>query len=215
MKIVVFRALGLLLLGGAAVSSARAENFDFYVLALTWSPDYCATSGAVDAQQCGPGKRLGFVLHGLWPQYQRGYPADCTSEKLPAAVEARFRGLYPSDSLFEHEWQKHGTCSGLTPEQYLSLSQKLKESITIPVEFRAPARPIRMSAARFKHALVANNAALDESSLAVFCSGSGRFLKEVFFCFTREGEPIACSRELHSRAARSCRQADFLVRSVR
>ncbi len=215
MKIAAVRVLGVLLLCGAAVSSASAGNFDFYVLALTWSPDYCAANGAADAQQCGPGKRLGFVLHGLWPQYNRGYPANCTSEKLPAAVEARFRGLYPSDSLFEHEWQKHGTCSGLTPEQYLSLSQKLKQSIIIPAEFRSPDNPIRVSTARFRQAFGANNAAIAESGLAVFCSGSGRFLKEVFFCFSRDGKPTACSRELHRRAARSCRQPDFLVRSVR
>jgi len=205
----------LLFIWCIAASSAKAANFDFYVLALSWSPDYCATGGARDAQQCAPGRSLGFVLHGLWPQYTRGYPSDCASDKLPAAVKSRFRGLYPSDALFEHEWEKHGTCSGLTPEQYLSLSKRLKESVVIPEAFRAPAKPVRISTAQFKQSMVTANAGLGESALAVFCSSSGRFLKEMYVCYSRDGKTVACSRELLSRAARSCRQRDFLMRNVR
>ncbi len=206
---------GILLVLCAAASVAQAADFDFYVLALTWSPDYCAASNTGDPQQCGSGKKLGFVLHGLWPQNDRGYPSNCTVEKLPGAVKARFPGLYPSDSLFTHEWEKHGTCSGLTPEQYLSLSKHLKESVVIPAEFKSPPQPVRVTTVHLKQALRAANANLQDSGIDIFCSGSGRFLREVFVCFTRDGKPTACSRELHARAARSCRRPDFLVRNVR
>ena len=215
MKPLVMTALGILLILCASVSNTQAADFDFYVLALSWSPDYCAVNGAGDPQQCGSGKRLGFVLHGLWPQNNRGYPSNCTSEKLPGAVKARYQGLYPSEALFTHEWEKHGTCSRLTPEQYLSLSKRLKESVAIPAEFRAPPQPIRVTTVQFKQALMAVNPNLGDSGLIVFCSGSGRFLREVFVCFTRDGKPTACSRELHTRAARSCGRPDFLVRNVR
>ncbi len=215
MKSTLIETLGILLISFAAASDARAADFDFYVLALSWSPDYCAVNNAGDPQQCGSGKKLGFVLHGLWPQNNRGYPSNCAAEKLPGAVKARFSGLYPSDSLFTHEWEKHGTCSGLMPEQYLSLSKRLKESVAIPAEFRAPPQPLRATTVQFKKALLAANANLQDSGIAVFCSGSGRFLREVFVCFARDGKPTVCSRELHARAARSCRRPDFLVRNVR
>lgn len=211
----VLNSVGLLFIWCVANSNANTGNFDFYILALSWSPDYCAANGVNDSQQCGSGKKLGFVLHGLWPQYNRGYPSDCTAEKLPASVKSRFSGLYPSEKLIEHEWSKHGTCSGLTPEQYFSLSQKLKESVIIPAAFQAPAKPVRVTTAQFKEALVTANSALRESAFAVYCSGSGRFLKDVFVCFTRDGKPTACSRELQMRAARSCQRSDFLVRNVR
>ncbi|MGI9404557.1 MAG: hypothetical protein ACR2OF_08650, partial [Hyphomicrobium sp.] len=49
-----------------------AGEFDYYALVLSWSPTECLTStrGRSDAQ-CArrDGKRYGFVLHGLWPQY--------------------------------------------------------------------------------------------------------------------------------------------------
>ncbi len=190
-------------------------DFDFYVLSLSWSPDYCATSGGDDPQQCSVGKKLGFVLHGLWPQYDKGYPSNCSTQKLPQAVEAEFPGLYPSQKLYDHEWEKHGTCSGLAPEQYLSLSKRLKESVAVPAPYRAPEKPLRVTTAQLKNEFAAANPGMDESSLAVYCSGSGRFLQEMYVCFSRAGQPTPCSAEIHSQAARSCRNPDLLVRNVK
>ena len=126
----------------ATATPSSKDSFDFYVLSLSWSPDYCAGSGGDDTQQCSIGKKLGFVLHGLWPNYTRGYPSNCSTQKLPAAVKAKFPNLYPSESLYDHEWEKHGTCSGLEPEAYLTLSKKLKESVKIPDAYRSlPSNP--------------------------------------------------------------------------
>ena len=196
-------------------ANGQAGNFDFYVLSLSWSPDYCATSGGNDPQQCSVGKKLGFVLHGLWPQYDRGYPSDCSTQKLPPDVESEFPGLYPSQKLYDHEWEKHGTCSGLTPEQYLSLSKRIKDSIAIPDPYRAPDKPVRVTTAQLKGQFVAANPGMDASSLAVYCSGSGRFLQELYVCFSPAGQPTPCSAEIHSQAARSCRNPDLLVRNVK
>jgi ribonuclease T2 len=62
---------------------------------------------------------------------------------------------------------------------------------------------------------VAANSALREDALAVQCSGSGRYMKELYVCFSREGQPIACSKEVQKDEANSCRNADFLVRNVK
>jgi ribonuclease T2 len=196
-------------------TSGQPGPFDFYVLALSWSPDYCATDGADDAQQCSIGRKLGFVLHGLWPQYNRGYPSNCATSKMPADVKAKFSALFPSPKLYDHEWEKHGTCSGLTPEQYLALSKRLKDSVVVPDSYRAPEQPFRVTATRLKQEFGAANPNQIETSLAVYCSGSGRFLQELYVCFSQDGKPMTCSSEIQSRASRSCGSPDFLVRNVR
>ncbi len=196
-------------------NSSNNSTFDFYVLTLSWSPDYCAASDTNDPQQCSPGRKLGFVLHGLWPQYDKGYPSSCSTEAMPKNVKAKFPFLYPNEKLYAHEWDKHGTCSGLSPEEYLSLTKKLKESVAIPTSYRSPAKPVRVTTKQFKQEFITANSTLKENSLAIYCSGSGRFLKEMFVCFSPEGQPTSCSQEIQKNASRSCQNSDFLVRNVR
>ena len=191
-----------------ANSGKRVKNtpgdFDFYVLSLSWSPDYCAGSNVNDPQQCSLGKKLAFVLHGLWPQYTRGYPADCSTAKLPKDAQQKFPNLYPSPKLYTHEWNKHGTCSGLKPEEYLTLSKTLKESLVIPATYRSPAKAFRTTTDQLKADFVSANPTASADALAVQCSGSGRYLQELRICFSREGQPIACSKEVQNDAAKSC-----------
>jgi ribonuclease T2 len=202
-------------------NSALAQNpgtpgkFDLYVLTLSWSPDYCATNQKPDPNQCNVGKKLGFVLHGLWPQYQKGYPANCSSQKLTPAIKQKFPGLYPSAGLYNHEWQKHGTCSGKTPEQYLALSKKLKDSVAIPTVYNRPIKPFRTTIAGLKTTFISANSEFTADGIAPYCSDSGRFLKEVFFCYSPDGKAGICSQEVLKRSRKSCGQADFLVRNVR
>ena len=190
-------------------------EFDFFVLALSWSPDYCASNGSNDPQQCSIGKKLDFVLHGLWPQYDRGYPSYCSTETMPEDLKGKFPGLYPNDALYDHEWKKHGTCTGLTPEGYMFWSQELKESVLIPAEFDSPEEPFRINSDGLKEAFVQVNPIFHPDSIEVFCSGSGRFLKEIFVCFSKQGKPTGCGPELQKGASKSCGQPDFLVRNTR
>ncbi len=209
----------LLTVGVANTANAQSQGtpgkFDFYVLAMSWSPDYCAKNGDRDQQQCKDGKKLGFVLHGLWPQYQKGYPASCTAEKLPEAVKQQFPGLFPSQKLYGHEWSKHGTCTGLTPVQYLGLSKQLKDAVSIPPAYQKPSKPFRATISNLKQEFTNANRGLIGDSVAPYCSGSGRFLQEVFVCYTKDGKPGPCSAEVLKRSQKSCGQPDFLVRSVR
>jgi ribonuclease T2 len=135
--------------------------------------------------------------------------------KLPRNAQQKFPNLYPSPQLYTHEWDKHGTCSGLKPAEYLTLSKALKDSIAIPQAYRRPAKASRTTADDLKAAFAAANSTLNDDALAVQCSGSGRFLKELYVCFSRDGQPAACSTEIQNDAAKSCGRADFLVRNVR
>jgi ribonuclease T2 len=199
----------------SAQSQGTPGKFDFYVLALSWSPDYCASKGDSDPQQCGAGKKLSFVLHGLWPQYQRGYPANCSTEKMPSAVKQQFAGLYPSTKLYDHEWEKHGTCTGQTPAQYLALSKQFKDSVVTPTAYNRPQKPFRTTISGLKQDFSKANSRINASSIAPSCSGSGRFLQEVLICYSKDGNPIDCSPEILKRSQKSCGQSDFLVRNVR
>jgi len=200
---------------GGSASRNVSGDFDFYVLAMSWSPDFCAGRGGNDSEQCGPGRNPGFVLHGLWPQYQKGFPQNCSSVPFPSSLKQEFPGLFPSDRLYAHEWRRHGTCSSLSPREYLAVAQKLKQAAPLPPRYRNLREPVRTTTAALKREFKAVDASLPDSGMAVFCSGSGRFLKEVFLCYNRKGKPTACSPEIRTKSGRSCRQSDFLIRPGR
>ncbi|HAJ26885.1 MAG TPA: ribonuclease [Syntrophus sp. (in: bacteria)] len=200
---------------GGSASRNVSGDFDYYVLALSWSPDFCAGQGGNDSEQCGPGRNPGFVLHGLWPQYQKGFPQNCTSIPFPSSLKREFPGLFPNDRLYAHEWRRHGTCSGLSPREYLAAAQKLKQAAPLPSRYRNLREPVRTTTAALKKEFKALDAGLPDNGVAVFCSGSGRFLKEIFLCYNRQGKPTACSPEIMNKSARSCRQSDFLIRPGR
>jgi len=111
-------ALLLGVAGGAAFHEGRAADYDYLALALSWSPSFCASqAGRDDGSQCAPGRRYGFTVHGLWPEFDKGWPEYCASENgfVPDAVIAGMLDIMPSKQLVIHEWKRHGTCSGLTP----------------------------------------------------------------------------------------------------
>ena len=191
-----------------------SADFDYYVLALSWAPDYCSANPD-DSQECSLGRKYGFVLHGLWPQYNSGYPSDCSNAPLPPSAKVQFPYLYPNDKLLEHEWSKHGTCSGLSASAYLDLASKLKERVQIPAAYVAPSSPFRTTTDDLKKNFLQANPLLTEASLAVNCSGSGRFLSELDVCISKDGRPAACGADVRKSALKSCSNADFLVRNVK
>jgi ribonuclease T2 len=128
-----FAALMPTLAGGQERRNAAPGVFDFYVLALSWSPGFCALTDRRDREQCAPDSELGFVLHGLWPQFGRGYPADCDDRRRP--TRAQISGAvppYPTEGLVRHQWRKHGSCSGLDPERYFALARQAFEKVKLP-----------------------------------------------------------------------------------
>src|SRR5690606_14831646 len=118
--------------------------FDYYTLALSWSPTHCESEeGQRDAQQCAPrhGRPYGFILHGLWPQYSEGFPESCpTPERpfVPNHVIDEMADVMPSRGLVIHQYRKHGTCSGLAPDAYFETARRLFHSVRVPDRFRNP-----------------------------------------------------------------------------
>ena len=185
-----------------------SAKFEYFILALSWAPEYCATSGSGDVQECAAGKKLGFVLHGLWPQYKTGYPSNCSLEQLPEAVKARYAGLFPSQGLMTYEWEKHGVCSGLAPDSYLALAQQLKESVLVPEAFNSPQTPFSITVGQVRQAFSQVNPGLNAASIEMNCSESGRYLQEVYLCFGRDGNPAACGSDRNDYRTRFDRRAN-------
>jgi ribonuclease T2 len=171
-----------------ARSGAAAGQFDFYVLALSWSPSYCAAEGAdANRQQCGPGRDFGFVVHGLWPQYERGYPQYCPTRqpsRVPDALGRGYLDIMPSMGLIGSEWRKHGVCTGLTQADYLALTRRAFERVKIPPALSAPDAPQMLSPAAIEAAFVAANPGLTAGAMATACDA--RRFREVRICLTLE-----------------------------
>jgi ribonuclease T2 len=170
----------------------RPGDFDYYLLTLSWSPTYCLTHGE-DSTQCA-GKGYGFVLHGLWPQYEGGgYPERCSAERrLGRGAEAAGMNVFISPTLMRHEWQTHGTCSGLDATTYFRVADRAFAGVRIPPAFEAPRRQRDLTATQVGALFRAANPALGADSLTVHCSRGE--LSEVRICLTRELQPRACGR---------------------
>lgn len=201
----------ILLLLWAAVGAAQTPGkFDYYVLALSWSPEYCASQGGLrDKLQCVD-RRYGFVTHGLWPQYERGYPQRCASgAALSYDTVKRMLDIMPSEGLIRHEWRTHGTCSGLTPGVYFELLRRYYGNIRIPKAFQEPAATILVEPGVLKQRFVESNPSFKGESFAVMCSG--RNLRELRVCLTKEGKPRPCGRDVRDQ----CRVEKAVLRPVR
>lgn len=192
----------------AAMSGAEAQDegepgdFDFYVLSLSWSPTWCATSeDAARSRQCEEGADFGFIVHGLWPQYEAGYPEFCRSDAHPSRKEiSSVLDLMPDRGLVAHTWRKHGSCSGLDPREYFEAIRAAFERVQIPREFVGLAADGSISAQAVERAFVGANPGLEFSGAAVAC-GDG-WLAEVRLCLTRELDFRNCEEV----DARGCRQ---------
>ena len=178
-----------------------AGDFDYYLLVLSWSPTYCADVGQERRDpQCNPraGRPFAFVLHGLWPQWERGWPHDCRSPDrgyVPGPVAERMLDIMPSKRLVFHEYRTHGTCSGLGVDGYFELARQLYRKVKIPSRLASPVEE-RMTIApgELIGEFVAANPQLKPDMIAVACGGAGNRLREVRICFDKGGAFRACGR---------------------
>lgn len=187
--------------------------FDYYLLSLSWSPEYC-NAHPDDHAQCGTQKRYGLVLHGLWPQYSNGgWPESCSTEPLDETIANQYPGLYPSRKLYEHEWSKHGTCSGLGETDYFALSKSARDRVLSPPSFDAASQPLPLSVKAIKQAVTDSNPAIPDESVALLCKG--QFLQEIRVCIDAKGTGnTVCGRDVTGQETKSCGNK-VLVRNVR
>jgi len=215
-----FLAVAVLALGaGVGAAQDRRQNepgkFDYYVLALSWSPSYCqAAQERAPNRRADPqcaGRPYAFVVHGLWPQYERGFPSYCKvpAPRLDRATVGSMLDLMPSPRLVFHEWDRHGTCSGLSPHAYFETVRKARAVVKIPDEYLSLAAPVTVTPATVTDAFRKANPGLASDAIAVACDK--KRLTEVRVCLTREFG----FRDCPEVAQRACRRDKLLMPAVR
>ena len=192
-RVALFSLLAILSAGPSFAQSLRdarggsAGDFDFYVLALTWSPGFCELEGRRKGrEQCEAGKNPGFTVHGLWPQFERGYPSECgPSGRSPSRLALEeARGVFPDEGFARHEWRRHGTCSGKDPAAYFRDVRRAREEVRIPERFRSMPRDAAMTPIEIERAFVDANPELRPDMMAVACRRG--VLQEVRICMDKD-----------------------------
>ena len=208
---------------GAIGSSAAQDRrqgepgqFDYYLLALSWSPSFCADSAERDPArsarnpQCGP-RPFSFVVHGLWPQYERGFPEFCQvpSPRLNRNIVSGMLDLMPAPGLIFHEWDRHGTCSGLSPNAYFETIRKARAVVKIPPQYIDVPSALTVTPGEVEEAFIKANPGLKPEGISISC-GSRR-LDEVKICMTRDLQFRGCDEV----ERRSCRRDKLIMPPVR
>lgn len=205
---------------GLASAQDHRQNapgeFDFYVLSLSWSPSFCEAAsergrnGRGTQAQCG-GRPYSFVVHGLWPQYDRGFPNYCQrpSPRLDHRIMKSMLDLMPAPGLIYNEWDKHGTCSGLEARAYFETVRKARAAVKIPPEYIDQSETKTVTPAAVEDAFIKANPGLSSTAIAVTCDS--RRLGEVRICMNKDLQFRACE-EIDRRA---CRRNEIVMPPVR
>jgi ribonuclease T2 len=208
----------ILVSAGAAAAQDRRQNapgeFDFYVLSLSWSPSFCEAAserGNSGRSQVQCERPFSFVVHGLWPQYERGFPEYCQrpSPRLDRNIMSSMLDLMPAPGLIFNEWDKHGTCSGLGARAYFENIRKARAAVKIPEEFLQLSEQKSISPDALEAAFIKVNPGLSSSAISVTCTS--RRLSEVRVCMSKDLQFRACE-EIDRRA---CRRDEVVMPPVR
>ncbi len=181
----------------ALADGEPAGEFDYYVLALSWSPNWCALEGdARGSDQCDTRHDHGWTLHGLWPQFHRSWPSYCrTAEGPPSrSMTAEMADIMGSPGLAWHQWKKHGTCSGLSPRGYFALSREAYGRITRPDVFRKLDRSVTLPASLIEQAFLQANPDIDADGFTVTCRDG--HIQEARICLSHDLDPVPCGRDV-------------------
>jgi ribonuclease T2 len=210
-------AAGLIALSAVAVPAEDARQnqpgeFDFYVLSLSWSPSFCDAAGERAQQQSECGERpYSFVVRGLWPQYENGFPEYCQvpAPRLDRNIVSSMLDLMPAPGLIFHEWDRHGTCSGLAARIYFETVRKARAVVKIPPEFLEVKSELTVTPDDVEEAFTKANPGLSRGAIAVGCDN--KRLREVRICMSRE----LGFRECAEIDRRSCRRDKLVMPPVR
>jgi len=212
-------ALSAIAVTNSAFAQDQRQNtpgeFDFYVLSLSWSPSFCEEAsergnGGRAQAQCGD-RPFSFVVHGLWPQYEQGFPEYCQrpSPRLDRNIMTSMLDLMPAPGLIFSEWDKHGTCSGISARAYFETIRKARAAVKIPAEYLDLSTPATVAPADIEEAFVKANPGLSAQAIAVTCNRTR--LSEVRICMSKDLQFHDCG-EIDRRA---CRRDQVVMPPVR
>ena len=212
-----FVAVGFSFIFSSAWAQDRRQNqpgqFDFYVLALSWSPSFCEAAGergTPPRQQCGA-RPYSFVVHGLWPQYEKGFPEFCQvpAPRLDRNIVSSMLDLMPSPRLVFNGWDKHGTCTGSSARAYFENVRKVRALVKIPDAYIDLKEPLTVTADEVEESFINSNSGLTRDAISVTCDS--RRLGEVRICLGKDFKFRSCP----DVDARACRRENIVMPPVR
>ena len=192
--------------------SDTTGRFDYYVLSLSWSPNWCALEGdARGSDQCDSRHDHGWILHGLWPQYESGFADYCqTSERAPSRqMTASMADIMGTSGLAWHQWKKHGTCAGMSAVQYFDRSRDAYARINRPEILRRLNEPVRVAPQVIEQAFLEANPDLGPDQITITCRDG--HIQEARICLTRALDPRQCGRDV----IRDCSAQNALFTPIR
>jgi ribonuclease T2 len=183
----------LFLLAGSLRAQSTPGAFSYYMLTLSDTPNFCAEpGGAKDARECGAGRKIGFIVHGLWPQGDttRG-PENCGGSPVSQAIIQMTLNYIPIPSLIQHEWTTHGTCSGLSAADFFAALRKARDSVKLPPDLNQPSQKLQLSPQQVESKLAAANPNFPPTAFRTSCYKDND-LQELRICFNKDLSPRAC-----------------------
>ncbi|MBE0412185.1 ribonuclease T2 [Yoonia sp.] len=190
----------------------RADAFDYYILSLSWSANWCALEGdARNSPQCDAAADFDWVLHGLWPQYATGYPSHCqTSQRPPSQAEtAAMAEIMGTSGLAWYQWRKHGSCTGLPAARYFAQARAAFNKINRPAVLRRITRDITLPASVIEDAFLRDNPGLTADQITITCKQG--YIQEARICLTRDLVFRTCGADV----IRDCSLRDALLTPMR
>ncbi|MGB5865596.1 MAG: ribonuclease T2 [Sulfitobacter sp.] len=212
MRRILMTILLSLALLGSRPDAARADGFDYYVMALSWSSNWCAPEGdARNSPQCDDIHDHGWILHGLWPQFHRGFPSNCqTIHRAPSrAMTANMADIMGTSGLAWHQWKKHGTCTGLSAVDYYALSRKAYAKVTRPEVLRQLDRAVKLPASVIEDAFLEANPDLSRDQVTITCRQG--YIQEARICLSKDLTPVPCGRDV----IKDCTLRDAVLTPIR
>lgn len=212
MRVVALILSSLALSSPALADGEKAGDFDYYVLALSWSSNWCALEGdARHDPQCDAGRGVTWVVHGLWPQYETGWPSYCrTAERDPTRGEtAAIADVFGGAGSAFYQWKKHGRCAGLSPRDYYRTARAALKSITLPPVFAQLHKDVKLPAQVVEDAFLETNPGLMRDQITITCNEG--MIQEARICLTKDLTPRRCGTD----SLRDCRMNDAAMQALR
>jgi ribonuclease T2 len=212
MRRILFVLAALCLAPAARADGEKAGEFDYYVMALSWSSAWCALEGdARDDPQCDAGRKLTFILHGLWPQFEDGWPSFCrTTERDPSRSQTAAMGdIMGGAGAAFYQWKKHGRCSGLSAEEFYRTAREAFARVSIPPLFASVDRTLILPASVIEDGFLEANPGLSRDQITITCKGG--LIQEVRICLDRDLAPRRCGADVLA----DCRLQDAVLKALR
>ena len=198
-KLIALALLAALAGAAGADEPPAAPAFDYWVLALTWNPQYCIDH----PREIECAHAYGFVVHGLWPQNEQGSMEDCdtSSGRVDKALVERMLPLMPSAALIQHEWYEHGSCSGMDASKYFLSIERLHRALVVPGVYSEVGKPLKTTLDELKAEFGQSNPSITPEKMVGVCSG--RYLKEVRICYDRDFKSRECGERVRDKCGDS------------